>query len=108
MYRRGRDCQRHLPRLHSPCLMEHKPVLRVAGPAWELPRFFLLIVFPATASSSSVNADMLSAPWLAAAGAGGLVMPAAFLMFAFAPGRDAVYLPHLRLCYAPLSLTGAR
>jgi hypothetical protein len=77
--------------------MDHKPVLRVAGPAWELARYFLLIAFLATASSSSGNADMLSAPWLAAAGAGGLVMPAAFLMFAFAPGRYAAYLPLLRL-----------
>jgi hypothetical protein len=77
--------------------MEHKPVLRVAGPVWELARYFLLIVFLATASSSSGNADMLSAPWLAAAAAGGLAMPAAFLMFAFAPGRYAAYLPLLRL-----------
>ncbi len=77
--------------------MDHKPVLRVAGPAWELARYFLLIAFLATASSTSGNADMLSAPWLAAAGAGGLVMPAAFLMFAFAPGRYAAYLPLLRL-----------
>jgi hypothetical protein len=77
--------------------MNQKPLLRVAGPAWELARYFLFILFLATASSSSGNADMLSAPWLAAVGAGGLVMPAAFLMFAFAPGRYAAYLPLLRL-----------
>jgi hypothetical protein len=77
--------------------MEQKPLLRVAGPAWELARFFLFVVFLAAASSASGNADMLSAPWLAAAGAGGLAMPAAFLMLAIAPGRYAAYLPLLRL-----------
>jgi hypothetical protein len=77
--------------------MQHKPILRVAGPVWELARYFLFIVFLATASSSSGNADMLSAPWLAAAAAGGLAMPAAFLMLAIAPGRYAAYLPLLRL-----------
>jgi hypothetical protein len=77
--------------------MEHKPLLRVAGPAWELARYFLFIVFLATTSSSSGNADMLSTPWLLAAAAGGLVMPAAFLMLALAPGRYADYLPLLRL-----------
>jgi hypothetical protein len=77
--------------------MEQKPLLRVAGPAWELARYFLFVVFLAAASSASGDADMLSAPWLAAAAAGGLVMPAAFLMIAFSPGRYAVYLPLLRL-----------
>ena len=77
--------------------MDQKPLLRVAGPAWELARSFLFVVFLAASSSSSGNADMLSAPWLAAAFAGGLVMPAAFLMFAIAPGRYAAYLPLLRL-----------
>jgi hypothetical protein len=76
--------------------MERKPLLRIAGPAWELARSFLFFVF-LTASSSSGNADMLSAPWLAAAFAGGLVMPAAFIMIALAPARYAVYLPLLRL-----------
>ena len=46
--------------------MQHKPVLRVAGPVWELVRYFLLVVFVAAASSPGA-ADMLSAPWLAAA-----------------------------------------
>jgi hypothetical protein len=77
--------------------MEKKPLLRSAGPAWELARSFLFIAFLAIGSSSSGDADMLSAPWLIAAGAGGLVMPAAFLMFAFAPARYAAYLPLLRL-----------
>ncbi len=77
--------------------MDKKPLLRAAGPAWELARSFLFIAFLAIASSSSGDADMLSAPWLIAAGAGGLVMPAAFLMFAFAPARYTAYLPLLRL-----------
>jgi hypothetical protein len=77
--------------------MKHKPLLRVAGPAWELARYFLLIAFLAAGSSSSGRADMLSTPWLLAAGAGGLVMPAAFLMLALAPGRYAAYVPLLRL-----------
>ncbi len=77
--------------------MERKPLLRVAGPAWELARFFLFIAFLAAPSSSSGNADMLSEPWLLAAGAGGLAMPAAFLLFALAPDRYASYLPLLRL-----------
>ena len=77
--------------------MEQKPLLRVAGSAWELARYFLFVVFLAAASSASGAADMLSAPWLAAAAAGGLVMPAAFLMIAFAPRRYADYLPLLRL-----------
>lgn len=77
--------------------MDQKPLLRVAGPAWEVARYFLFVVFLAASSSSSGDADMLSAPWLAAACAGGLVVPAAFLMFAFAPRRYASYLPLLRL-----------
>jgi len=77
--------------------MERKPLLRVAGPAWELARYFLFIAFLAASSSSSGNADMLSEPWLLAAGAGGLAMPAAFLIFALAPDRYASYLPLLRL-----------
>jgi hypothetical protein len=77
--------------------MERKLLLRIAGPAWELARYFLFLVFLAFASSSAGNADMLSAPWLLAVGAGGLVMPAAFLMFALAPGRYPGYLPLLRL-----------
>jgi hypothetical protein len=76
--------------------MEQKPLLRVAGPVWELARYFLIVVFLAAASSSG-GADLLSAPWLAAATAGGLAMPAAFLMIALAPGRYAAYLPLLRL-----------
>jgi hypothetical protein len=69
--------------------MEQKPLLRVAGPTWELARYFLFMVFLAAASSS--------APWLAAAAAGGLVMPAAFALYALFPGRYAAYLPLLRL-----------
>ena len=78
-------------------LMEPKPLLRVAGPAWELARYFLIVAFVAAASSPSGNADMLSAPWLAAAAAAGLAMPAAFFVYACAPGRYAAYLPLLRL-----------
>ena len=77
--------------------MELKPLLRIAGPAWELARSFLFIAFLAASSSSSGTTDMLSAPWLAAVGAAGLVMPAAFLMLALAPDRYAAYLPLLRL-----------
>ena len=77
--------------------MKPRPVLRVAGPAWELARCFLFLAFLAAGSSSSGSADMLSAPWLAAVGAAGLVMPAAFLMLALAPDRYAVFLPLLRL-----------
>jgi hypothetical protein len=77
--------------------MKPRPVLRVAGPAWELARSFLLLAFLAAGSSSSGNVDMLSAPWLAAVGAAGLVMPAAFLVFALAPDRYAAFLPLLRL-----------
>lgn len=77
--------------------MEPKPLLRVAGPAWELARYFLMVAFLAASSSSAGSADMLSAPWLAAAAAGGLAMPAAFFVYAFAPKRYAVYLPLLRL-----------
>jgi hypothetical protein len=76
--------------------MELKPLLRVAGPAWELARYFTFVAFLASAPQSG-GADPLSAPWLAAATAGGLVMPAAFLMFALAPGRYTAYLPLLRL-----------
>jgi hypothetical protein len=74
--------------------MKPRPVLRVAGPAWELARCFLFLAFLAAGSSSS---GMLSAPWLAAVGAAGLVMPAAFLMLALAPDRYAAFLPLLRL-----------
>jgi hypothetical protein len=77
--------------------MEPKPLLRIAGPAWELARYFLFVVFLAASSSSSGTADMLSAPWLAAVAAGGLAMPAAFFVYAFVPGRYAAYLPLLRL-----------
>lgn len=77
--------------------MEPKPLLRVAGPAWELARYFLIVAYLAAASSPSGNADMLSAPWLAAAAAGGLAMPAAFFVYAYEPGRYAAYLPLLRL-----------
>ena len=77
--------------------MEPKPLLRIAGPAWELARYFLIVVFLASSSSASGNADMLSAPWLAAAAAGGLAMPAAFFLYAYEPGRYAAYLPLLRL-----------
>lgn len=73
--------------------MEYRPLLRIAGPGWEFARYFLFAAFLAADSSSG----MLSAPWLAAVTAGGLVMPAAFLMFALAPGRYAAYLPLLRL-----------
>ena len=76
--------------------MEERPLLRIAGPGWEFARYFLFAAFLA-ADSSSGGAGMLSAPWLAAVTAGGLVMPAAFLMFALAPGRYAAYLPLLRL-----------
>ena len=72
-------------------------MLRIAGPAWELVRSFLLLAYLAASSSSAANADMLSAPWLAALGAAGLVMPAAFLMFSLAPTRYAAYLPLLKL-----------
>jgi hypothetical protein len=77
--------------------MEHRPLLRVAGPVWELARYFLFIAFLAVSSSSSANPDMLSTPWLLAACAGGLVMPAAFILLAIAPDRHAGYLPLLRL-----------
>jgi hypothetical protein len=77
--------------------MEHRPLLRVAGPAWELARYFLFIAFLAVSSSSSANPDMLSTPWLLAACAGGLVMPAAFFMLAFSPARYAGFLPLLKL-----------
>jgi len=73
--------------------MEERPLLRIAGPGWEFARYFLFAAFLAADSSSG----MLSAPWLAAVTAGGLVMPAAFLMFALAPRRYAAYLPLLRL-----------
>lgn len=77
--------------------MEHKPLLRVAGPAWEIARYFLFIVFLAAAFSPSGSPDLQTAPWLLAAGAGGLVMPVAFLMLALVPERYAPYLPLLRL-----------
>lgn len=72
-------------------------MLRVAGPAWELVRYFLFIVLLAATFSPSGGADLRTAPWLLAAGAGGLVMPAAFLMLALLPQRYAPYLPLLRL-----------
>ena len=77
--------------------MEHKPLLRVAGPAWELARYFLFIAFLAVSSSSAGDPDMLSTPWLLAACAGGLVMPAAFILLALAPSRYAGFLPLLLL-----------
>jgi hypothetical protein len=77
--------------------MEPRPLLRVAGPAWEIARTFLLLAYLAVAFSASSSADLLSAPWLAAAGAAGLVMPAAFVMYALAPDRHGAFLPLLRL-----------
>ena len=76
--------------------MEERPLLRIAGPGWEFARYFLFAAFLA-ADPSSGGSGSLSAPWIAAVTAGGLVMPAAFLMFALAPGRYAAYLPLLRL-----------
>jgi hypothetical protein len=77
--------------------MEPKPLLRLGGPAWELARTFLLLAHVAVSSSAAGSADMLAAPWLAAVGAAGLVMPAAFVMFAVAPDRHGAFLPLLRL-----------
>jgi hypothetical protein len=77
--------------------MEPKPLLRVGGPAWEIARTVLLLAYLAVASSAAGSADMLSAPWLAAVGAAGLVVPAAFVMYAAAPQRHAAFLPLLRL-----------
>jgi hypothetical protein len=82
---------------YSAGTMEPKPLLRVGGAAWELARTFLLLAFLSLSSSSAGTADMLSAPWLAALGAAGLVMPAAFVMFAAAPRRHVAFLPLLRL-----------
>ncbi len=82
---------------YSAGTMEPRPLLRVAGPAWELARTFLLLAYLAVASSAAGSADMLSAPWLAAVGAAGLVMPAAFVMYAAAPDRHGAFLPLLRL-----------
>jgi hypothetical protein len=75
--------------------MEPKPLLRIGGPAWELARTFLLLAFLSGSSSAADAADMLSAPWLAALGAAGLVMPAAFAMFALTPRRHGSFLPLL-------------
>jgi hypothetical protein len=77
--------------------MEPKPLLRLGGPAWELARAFLLLAYLAVSASAAGSADMLSAPWLAAVGAAGLVMPAAFVMYAAAPDRHGAFLPLLRL-----------
>ena len=77
--------------------MELKPLLRVGGPAWELARTILLLAYLTATSPAASAADMLSAPWLAAVGAPGLLMPAAFLMFSISPGRFPGFLPLLRL-----------
>jgi hypothetical protein len=77
--------------------MERKPLLRIAGPVWEFARYFLVLALVATGSSPVDFRGLLSAPWLAAAAAGGLVMPAAFLMLSFDPQRYAGYLPLVRL-----------
>ncbi len=77
--------------------MEPKPLLRVGGAAWELARTFLLLAYLAVSSSAPGAASMLSAPWLAAAAAACLVMPAAFVMYAVAPDRHGAFLPLLRL-----------
>jgi hypothetical protein len=82
---------------YSAGTMEPKPLLRVGGSAWEIARTFLLLAYLAVSSSAAGSADMLSAPWLAAVGAAGLVMPAAFVMYAAAPDRHGAFLPLLRL-----------
>jgi hypothetical protein len=74
--------------------MEPNPLLRLGGSAWEIARTFLLL---AVSSSGAGSVEALSAPWLAAVGAAGLVMPAAFVMYAAAPDRHAAFLPLLRL-----------
>jgi len=79
---------------YSAGTMEPNPLLRVGGAAWELARTLLLLAF---LSGSFSAAGALSAPWLAAFGAAGLVMPAAFVMFARAPERYRLFLPLLRL-----------
>lgn len=75
--------------------MEPRPILRFGGPAWELARTALLLLFLAVGSSTAGTPDMPSAPWLAAAGAAGLVLPAAFVLFCLSPGRYRPFLPLL-------------
>jgi hypothetical protein len=75
--------------------MDPRRLLRVGGPTWELARAFLLLAYLAANASSAGTADRLSAPWLAAVGAAGLVLPAAFLFFAIDPQRHAAFLPLL-------------
>lgn len=82
---------------YSAGTMEPKPLLRVGGAAWELARTVLLLAFLSSSSSAAGAAGAVSAPWLAAFGAAGLVMPAAFVMFARAPERYRAFLPLLRL-----------
>ncbi len=77
--------------------MESNPLLRVGGAAWELARTLLLLAFLSGSSSAAGAAGALSAPWLTAFGAAGLVMPAAFVMFARAPERYRLFLPLLKL-----------
>ena len=74
--------------------MEPKPLLRLGGSAWEIARTFLLF---AVSSSAAGSAAIGSAPWLAAVGAAGLVMPAAFVLYAAVPDRHGAFLPLLRL-----------
>ena len=69
--------------------MEPKPLLRLGGSAWEIARTFLLFAVSSSAAGS--------APWLAAVGAAGLVMPAAFVLYAAVPDRHGAFLPLLRL-----------
>ena len=77
--------------------MKAQRALLGVGSAWELARFFLVLVLFSTVLKASVGAGAWVVPWLVAAGSGTLVVGAGSALLALFPARYAKTIALLRL-----------